>query len=233
MAAETETTFQPPYMSWATFDSIIEQFRAVGLPGRIDRSVLPSRSGGDQSQFLRAASSFGFIDGNEAPTERFRRYVADQDARPEIMREVLREAYPSVVGLPLDATPQMLTDQFRSFGIEGDTVRKAIAFYLNAARFAELEISPHFKATRPGAGGRRSGKRAATRKTPEKQEPIKDPQPPRRSLPPIINALVEKLPTVETGWTEADARQWLSLVPGAIAYDYGLDLAKLTEKGAP
>lgn len=198
MASETDTAFQPPYMSWATFESIVEQFRAVGLPAQIDRSVLRSRSGGDQSQFLRAASGFGFIDGNGAPTERFREYVRDQDARPRIMQEVLRETYPSVVSLPADATPQMLNEQFRALGVEGDTARKAIAFYLNAARFADVPLSPHFKATRPGAGGRKgrrqSVKTAKGGSGDDAELPPLPPPSPLSGLHPAIVTLVGALP---------------------------------------
>ncbi len=195
----SEVTFQPPYLSWSTFDGIVEQFRTQGLPAQIDRSVLRSRSGGDQSQFLRAGENFGLIDGNGAPTERLRQYVTDPAGRPAIMRDILQESYAEVVALPTDATPQMLTERFRAFGIEGDTVRKAIAFYLNAARFSKLELSPHFKATRPGAGGRRT-RRTASRtlsdhNAGQSENPPPPPANPLGGLHPAIVTLVQSLPT--------------------------------------
>lgn len=196
MSTDTETHFNPIYMSWSTFDNTIDGFRAVGLPEQIDRSVLRSRSGGDQTQFLRAAASFGFIEEDGTPTARFRQYVEEPESRPAIMREVLNECYPNVVGLSANATSQQLTDQFRSFGIEGDTVRKAIAFYLNAARFAELPLSPHFKITRPGAGGRKSTRRSSSRK-PTEEEPPRDTPPspdPFKDLHPAIVTMVQSLP---------------------------------------
>ena len=165
MATDTTDTFLP-YMSWATLDSIIEQFRTGGLPGKIDRSVLPSRSGGDQSQFLRAATRFGFTDDDGVPTERLRTYVTEPEARPALMKTILHECYPDVVALPTDATPAQLNEAFRDLGLEGDTGRKAQTFDLAAAKFAEIALSPHFKKVRPGAGGRPKGTRGGRRARP-------------------------------------------------------------------
>lgn len=197
MATETDA-FQPPYMSWATFDGIIETFRAVGVPQQIDRSVLRGKSGGDQSQFLKAAQGFGLITPEGVPTPRMHTYVQQPEQRPEILREILNERYADVVALGTDATPQQLHDQFRAFGIDGDTVRKAEAFYLNAARLAEIPLSPHFKATRPGAGGRKAAPRRTARRasTPPPGEPTTPlaPPDPTAGLHPAVATLVQSLP---------------------------------------
>lgn len=219
MPVETDTSaFQPPYMAWATFDNIVEQFRATGLPAQIDRSVLRSRSGTDQTQFLRAAGHFGFIDSEGAPTERFRGYVSDPDSRPAVMRDVLHECYPNVLALPQDATPQMLIEQMRAFGIEGDTVRKAQTFFLNAARFAEIPLSPHFKTTRPGAGGRKTSKRTTRRNGAQSNgsdggvQPPPSPPEPLAGLHPAIVTLVQHLPPARLGerpmFRGAERRAW-------------------------
>lgn len=226
--AET-TQFQPPYMSWATFENIIDGLRAVGLPDQIDRSVLGSRSGGDQSQFLRAARSFGLIDGEGAPTERLRRYVGDPDERPGILRQILEENYPEVIALGTGATQQQLTDAFRAFGIEGDTVRKAIAFYLNAARQAEIPLSPHFKTTRPGAGGRRP-RRTTKPKTPADQGDRTPPPPPPDpfgDLHPAIVTLVQALPEFEDAadkpeFSSTDRDAWFAYARATFNLIYSL-----------
>ena len=44
-----------------------------------------------------------------------------------------------------NATQGQLEEEFRSFGISGSTLRSAIAFFLHAAAFAEIPVSPHFK----------------------------------------------------------------------------------------
>ncbi len=202
MATDADNVpFQPPYMSWATFEGILDQLAAVGIPDQIDRSVLASRSGGDQSQFLRAARAFGLIDANDAPTDRLRALVGQAERRPAIYKQILQENYADVIALGTGATQQQLTDQFREFGIEGDTVRKAIAFYLSAARQAEIPLSPRFKTTRPGAGGRRAVRRTTRKVTP----PPGDNggrgddrgQDPYEGLHPAIVTLVQSLPTFD------------------------------------
>lgn len=197
------TTFQPPYMSWTTFDGILENFRAAGMPEQIDRSVLRGKSGGDQAQFLRAAHAFGLIGEDGTPTDRMRALVLEPERRPEILREILTECYPEVVALGASATAQQLHDRFRALGIEGaDTLRKAEAFYLNAARIAEIQLSSYFPSTRPGAGGRRTGTR---RKPAAKQSPpsgndaekVTPPRDPLAGLHPAIVTLVQSLPSFE------------------------------------
>lgn len=197
MPDETTTeSFQPPYMSWATFESIIDGLAALGMPDQVDRSVMGSRSGGDQSQFLRAARHFGLIDADGRPTDRLRVYAAQPERRPEMLREILNERYADVIALGTGATQQQLIDQFRAFGIEGDTVRKAIAFYLSAARQAEIPLSPRFKSTRPGAGGRKAGTRRAARRdgTESEDEQPQPPKPPEPDMHPAIRTLVQELP---------------------------------------
>ena len=63
-----------------------------------------------------------------------------------------------VGGLPFDeldrATPAMLKAWFRAYPIDGHTMRKAISFFINAAKEAELPMS---NAIRKMAKSRRRG----------------------------------------------------------------------------
>jgi hypothetical protein len=214
-------------MSWATFESIIDGLAAVGIPDQVDRSVLGSRSGGDQSQFLKAARNFGLVAADGIPTDRLRLYATRPEVRPEILREILGERYADVIALGTGATQQQLTDQFRAFGIEGDTVRKAIAFYLSAARQAEIPLSPRFKTTRPGSGGRKTNGRRAPRAKigTDEQEP-----PPQTHLPglhPAVLTLVQSLPVfdVEKGKPEfstADRAAWFAYAKATFNLIYAL-----------
>lgn len=215
MADEISTAvFVPPYMSWATFENIIDGLAAEGMPDQIDRSVLRSRSGGDQSQFLRAAANFGLIDEQGVPTDRLKVYATHPEQRPEMLREMLREHYADVIALGTGATQQQLVEQFRAFNIEGETVRKAIAFYLNAARQAEIPLSPRFKTTRPGAGGRKSGTRRVTRKNGAADDE-QTPPPPAPTLHPAILTLTESLPEFEEAgvkpeFPSAERKAWFA-----------------------
>jgi hypothetical protein len=211
--------FQPPYLSWSTFEGILNQLKSAGIPDKIDRSVLVGKSGGDQSQFLRACRVFGLMDEEtEQPTERMRDLVTADDRGP-LLGEILRESYPNVVALGNGATQSMLEEKFREFGIEGDTVRKAIAFYLNAAKQTDIELSSRFKSTRPGAGGRRKRTSRKTNgggnkgeETPATTTPPADPH---EDLHPAIKTLVNSLPEFvdqneKPEFAEADRKAWFA-----------------------
>ncbi|MDQ2631481.1 MAG: hypothetical protein M3Y75_11020 [Actinomycetota bacterium] len=210
--------FQPPYLAWSTFDGILDQLKATGIPDKIDRSVLVGKSGGDQSQFLRACRMFGLMDEEtEQPTERMRELVNAEDRGP-LLGQILRESYPSVVALGNGATQAMLEEKFREFGIEGDTVRKAIAFYLSAAKQTDIELSPRFQTTRPGAGGRRKRTpRKASSNGPKAEDPAPPPPPadPYKGLHPAIVTLVQSLPefkdpTDKPEFPEANRKAWFA-----------------------
>src|SRR5439155_10304872 len=77
--------------------------------------------------------------------------------------EVLRERYPEAVELgKTNATTGQLIEVFRDYGAQGDTARKAIAFYLQAAKFAgDIPLSPLFQT--PKVSSTASGKRRPRR----------------------------------------------------------------------
>ena len=50
--ADTERVL-PPYLSYKTFETFIEGLK-VGMPGRIDRSVMKTLSGANQSWLMGA-----------------------------------------------------------------------------------------------------------------------------------------------------------------------------------
>ena len=220
MATDIET-FQPPYMSWKTFEGLIEMFAGGGLPARIDKSVLSSRSGSDQQQFLRAANAFRLREENGVPTDRMKALVENPEGRGEIVAQFLRENYGPVIALPEDATQDMLDQAFRELGVEGaDTIRKAETFYLNAAKVAGIPVSPHFKQVRPGAGGRR--RRTTTRRgasgstangTAERLPP--PPPDPFKGMHPAIQTLVKALPEFSDDdpkpeFPEAERKAWFA-----------------------
>jgi hypothetical protein len=159
---------KPPYLPWTTFDNITDTLRAKGLPPQLDKTAIQGKSGGIQTQYLAALEFFGLIDENKAPTDRFKTYVANPEARPDLMRELLEEKYPTVKALDKNATAKQLTDAIRDLGVEGDTARKAQAFYLNAAKFAGMQLSNHFPKTRPytrrstGGATRKRGRRSTS-----------------------------------------------------------------------
>jgi Family of unknown function (DUF5343) len=171
MSIDTESTpqRQPPYLPWATFENTLDRWRQETLPARIDRTTLRGQAGGTQSQFLRALTFLGLIDAQGHPTPILDALVRNTDDRPRILAGLVREAYPEAMALSQNASPGQLEEAFeQAYNVAGETRRKAIAFYLSAARAAEIQLSPHFPSTRPGRGGR-TGNGGPRRRTSNRQ----------------------------------------------------------------
>lgn len=140
----------PPYISYRTFSGFIERMR-TGIPNRVDRSVMSSLSGSNQSQLMAALRYMELISPNGLPTERLSGLMESEEAKVQRgMREILWSSYPFLFkGFDLrKATFDELTGRFASAGASGDTVRKCVAFFLAAAKHAGLQVSP-FVTSRP------------------------------------------------------------------------------------
>jgi hypothetical protein len=67
------------------------------------------------------------------------------DQWPDALGRLLRENYPALFGIDLAAaSPAQFNERYRSAFQGGEQVqRKSMTFFLNAAREAQIEISPH------------------------------------------------------------------------------------------
>lgn len=225
--------FVPPYISFAQLENVLERMRNEGTPARIDRSYLASWSGSSQAQFLKATASLGLRDEHGRPTETLKALVANPEQRPAIFAGILQDKYADALALGEDATQQQLDEVFRSYpGISGSTTRKAITFYLHAAKFAGVPVSPFFKAGRgtPGAGALRAPRsRAAKRNSPPVPVTAQTP-PPAGGVPdlhPAILTLVQALPkangTEKPTFSEAEREAWFEYARATfnLIYDKG------------
>lgn len=148
MSTDTEPTLTaaPPYISFRTLTNLLERLQETHLPPRIDRSYLVGMSGGYQSQVIAALRSLDLIgeDGQVTPT--LVQLATEPAKRPQVIGDLIKARYPTVFALSeRNATQGQLEEEFRKFGVGGSTLRKAIAFFINAAAYAELPVSPHFK----------------------------------------------------------------------------------------
>ena len=137
----------PVYLSFATFQSAIQRLRDHGLPPKIDRSALGTRSGADQSQIMSGLKFLGLIDQNDTTQESLRKLHACQQGSEEekaVIAELLRARYANVFELDLEtATPRMLADAIGSYGATGSTRDRAIRFFLKAAEYSGIKLSGH------------------------------------------------------------------------------------------
>ncbi|MYZ50327.1 DUF5343 domain-containing protein [Propylenella binzhouense] len=134
----------PPYVSFRTTLTVLEDLKTVGVPPRIDRSVLSRFSGGVGSQILMALKALGLIEDDGTPTPALLRLV-EAYGTPGFkgeLQSVLNRAYPFLSSLDLTtATPSMFAEAFKNaVDAKEDVLRKCRTFYLHAAKEAGIEI---------------------------------------------------------------------------------------------
>ena len=135
----------PPYTSYRTFKTFIEDLREHGVPSRIDRSVLTHFSGVVGTQLMHALRFLGLIEDQGRPTQRLRELVnAEGAARwPDKLSELLRRVYAPMFAINLEtATPSHFNEAFRkAFPAADAVVQKCVTFFLYAASDAGVKIS--------------------------------------------------------------------------------------------
>ena len=124
-----------------------------GTPPRIDRSFLGG-SEGTKTQLLAALKYFGLIAANGTVNEELAELVRNPAERPNRIKNLLFQYYPDAIALgEQNATQAQLEEAFA--GLQGSTRRKAVAFYLKAAEYGKIKLSPNFR--NPRERGRPKG----------------------------------------------------------------------------
>lgn len=157
----------PPYFAFRTLLNTLERMEEPGPPPRIDRTFLDNMSGAGQTQFIAGLKSIGLAGENGKVTEKLIELVNQRDNRKALITQLLRERYPEAVELgKTTATAGQLEETFNEvYGVRGDTARKAIAFYLKAAEYAEdIPLSPKLQDAQRQAVERDDRRHSAARK---------------------------------------------------------------------
>ncbi|HZZ62497.1 MAG TPA: DUF5343 domain-containing protein [Roseiarcus sp.] len=135
----------PPYTSYRTFKTFIQDLLEQGVPSRIDRSVLTRFSGVVGTQLTHALRFLGLVEDQGRPTQRLVALVNAQDAGrwPETLLELLRLEYAPMFAIDLEtATPSHFNEAFRkAFPAADAVVQKCVTFFLYAANDAGVKIS--------------------------------------------------------------------------------------------
>lgn len=159
----------PPLVSFKTIKNVITDFRTKGvLPPRIDKRVFPTFSNTVANQTVAALRFLNLIDEAGVPTP-ILQALADPAEGEAAWRSTLDAAislaYDPVMDIELDKVHDShLRDKFKEvFGLEGDAQRKAIAFFLFAARDAGMKLSPYLRLRErgPSKGPRKKRERAS------------------------------------------------------------------------
>jgi Family of unknown function (DUF5343) len=145
MLERTRSSGTPPYTSYRTFKTFIEDLREHGVPSRIDRSVLTRFSGVVGTQLMHALRFLGLIEDDGRPTERLKGLVKAHGTGSwsERLLELLRREYAPMFAIDLEtATPSHFNEAFRkAFPAADAVVQKCVTFFLYAVNDAGVKIS--------------------------------------------------------------------------------------------
>lgn len=189
-SAKREVT-TPPYISFRTLLNLIERMGDEGVPPRIDRSYLSGLSGGYQTQVMAALRWLGLIDSEGRVQDRLIELVEQPARRRDLIGTLIADRYPHVVALgQVNATQGQLEDEFRKSNIGGATLRKAVSFYLHAADFGGIELSPFFKTPTV-----QEGRTPSRRRKPRTTKPVAatSEEAPEKPTPTSANGTTEAL----------------------------------------
>lgn len=148
--SKTESAGQwiPPYISFRTMLDLLQRMSDEEPPARIDKTYLHSYSGGYQTQVIAALNSLGLrkAETGEVTDLLTDLVTGDETARKKLIAGILDSHYGPVRALDRNATQGQMLDAFKDMGVNsGDTMRKVVAFFLTAAKYAEIPVSKHWK----------------------------------------------------------------------------------------
>jgi hypothetical protein len=136
-----------PYLPFKTFMGAIDTL-GQGVPKKIDRSIWRSQSGLVQGLIMGALRFFHLIDENDAPTPMLYSMATDKRSRKANLQMLVHSSYHEIVKHDLSKmTPNMLEEFMEAYGVTGGTKRKAVTFFLQAAKEAELPLSGFLQST--------------------------------------------------------------------------------------
>ena len=212
MLERTRSSGAPPYTSYRTFKTFIEDLHAHGVPSRIDRSVLTRFSGVVGTQLMHALRFLGLIEDDGRPTERLKGLVKAHGTGSwtEKLLELLGHEYAPMFAIDLEtATPSHFNEAFRkAFPAADAVVQKCVTFFLYAANDAGVRISGRvLKGRKP----RSLTPRRKPAKPASAHPPISEfeagPSPPQAPLPPIEGGKPSEILLTHLDPNEMDGEQ--------------------------
>ncbi len=147
---------KPPYVPFGTFVNFINGLNEEPLPTHIDKSLMPTLSGGIQSILLSSLRATGLINEDGSPSERLERYAAANDAeKKKILVEAIQAGFPALFASDVDLTrmtPHKFDEILRNeYDLSSSTLDKSASFFLSAAETCGLTLGSHLKNRRPAS----------------------------------------------------------------------------------
>lgn len=223
---------QPMYASYLTFVTLLDWLRDMEhLPSQFDRSWWGSKfSGSGGAQLMAGLRFLGLLSG-DSPTARLEELAhATPEDRAPLMAALLRDAYGAdlVDGLTR-MTPKMLSDRINALGTTDATHRKAVAFFVNAVKGAQLSIPGSIakqarnRPAAPVARRQKTGSTPVRRSDVERQQLPQvqlAPSPADGTIHPALAPFLADLVRVGPTWDERVYRGWKDTFDRVLLYAY-------------
>jgi hypothetical protein len=166
---EVEKSTAPPYISFLTFTNFLTWLETEGVPLQFDGSFWRRKYSGSTGFQLMASLRFlGLLKGDEPQPVLEELVDAKGDERRETLKAVIKRSYSKVnFDILSRGTPKMLEGQLHDYGLDGDTLRKAESFFINACKFVDIPLSLALRKkarNRPAKSGSSSTRAKAQRK---------------------------------------------------------------------
>jgi hypothetical protein len=157
---ESDKKLHPAYVPFDTFEGFVDTLKQTTVPDHIDKQLMRKMSGAMQSHLLSALKFLNLISPKNETREPLHKLVQSRgtDQWKAALAAVIEPVYAPIIGdLNLKAgTAKNLRERFKEKGnLDGQTLDKAIRFYLKALKTAGIDYSPHFQ-TRKSPGKRQS-----------------------------------------------------------------------------
>ena len=213
----TRKGLAPPYTAFQSLKGVIATANEHGvLPGRYDRSVLGNFSGAVAGQLLLALRFLELTDERGVPQPSLEKLVEvyGTDKWRRELGAVLKMAYAPIFELNLlTAIPSQFNEKFQAtYTGEGDTLRKAITFFLNAAGEAGIPLGQFLT---KGKKTRRVGQRRRTSKTSTSESAsgghdtaANSETRPDPSANDMVAQLLAKFPKFDPAWSDDLKAKW-------------------------
>lgn len=230
MTDEATPSRAPIYVSYLTFANLLDWLNEVGtLPSEFDRSFWgPKFSGSTGTQLMTGLRFLGLLDEQRVKPLLEQLALANTEDRKALIADLLREAYGRelVDNLP-KMTPKMLGDAFKNLGTTDATHKKALSFFINAAKAVDLPVPSTIAKqarNRPAAASKKAPRKRGAKEVaddPEEDRSPRQEEKPRdlpKGLPQALYPFLEDLGRIGPTWTKEQHDTWLATFTAVLAY---------------